>query len=307
MCKLLAESGFTPVVYDNLSRGHADAVRWGPLEQGDLADGERLRSVLRRYEPEAVIHFAGLIAVGKSVADPALFYRNNVACSLSLFDAMRDCGVGRIVFCSTAVVYGTPTVCPIPEEAVTAPINPYGHSKMMVERILADNGAAYGLAWMALRYFNAAGADPEGEVGERHDPETHLIPLVLDVAAGVRPVLSMFGDDYPTPDGTCVRDYIHVWDLARAHLSSLDRLSAGGASQAVNVGTGVGVSVAEIIGTARQVTGRPIPVKVSPRRAGDAPTLVSDPARANRLLDWRPAFGDITDVIWHAWRFVFRR
>lgn len=305
VCKLLARSGHLPVVYDNLGRGHADAVRWGPLEQGDLLDGARLRVAMVRHRPEAVIHFAGLIAVGESVANPELYYHNNVSGTLSLLAACRDCGIGAVVFSSTAAVYGTPTVVPIPETTATSPINPYGRGKLMIEQVLADYGAAYGLRWMALRYFNAAGADPEGEIGERHDPETHLIPLVLDAAAGRLPSIGLYGDDYPTPDGTCIRDYIHVWDLATAHLRALDWLMSGGESQPLNLGTGHGVSVAEIIAAARTVTGRDIPVAVMPRRPGDPPSLVSDPRRANALLGWHPAFPRIADVIGHAWRFRY--
>jgi len=303
LCKLLARTGRMPVVYDNLVRGYSDAVRWGPLEIGDLADQDRLTEVMRRYRPEAVIHLAGLIAVGESVADPGPYYAANVSASISLFEAMRATGVEKIVFSSSAAVYGLPETMPILETAATAPINPYGFSKMVIEQVLADYGRAYGLRWMALRYFNAAGADPEGELGERHDPETHLIPLVLDVAAGKLPAVSLYGNDYPTPDGTCIRDYIHVWDLAQAHLNALEYLGGGGESQALNLGTGKGASVAEIISTAERVTGRSIPVTIRSRRAGDPPCLVADPTKAMSLLRWKPAFPDVVSSIQNAWAF----
>jgi UDP-glucose-4-epimerase GalE len=224
-CKQLAASGHTPVVYDNLSNGHRDAVRWGPFEAGDVTDGVRLREVIRTHKPHAVIHFAGLIEVGISVTDPAAFYHANVNGSLSLLRAMIDEGIGSIVFSSTAAVYGQPTAVPIPEDAPTVPINPYGETKRTVEAMLGYFGAAHGVRYAALRYFNAAGADPDGDLGERHDPESHLIPLVLFAALGRRPHIDIYGTDYATPDGTAVRDYVHVSDLARAHVAALNHLA----------------------------------------------------------------------------------
>jgi UDP-arabinose 4-epimerase len=303
VCKLLAQSGYLPVTYDSLVRGFADAVRWGPLEIGDLMDGARLGAVMEKYRPRAVIHLGGLIAVGESVVDPGPYYSANVAGSVVLCEAMRQAGIHHIVFSSSAAVYGMPKKQPIAETAPTSPINPYGHTKLMIERLLGDYGAAYGLHWVALRYFNAAGSDPDAEIGERHQPETHLIPLLLDAAADPERVIDIFGDDYPTPDGSCVRDYVHVCDLAAAHLLAVDWLLGDGGSQVFNLGTGRGTSVAEVIDAARRVTGRPINVRIRPRRAGDPPTLVSDPSRAMSRLGWHPQFTDIADFIAHAWRF----
>lgn len=220
-CKALAQAGFTPVSYDNLVYGHRWAVRWGPLEEGDIGDRARLDAVLERYRPAAVMHFAAYAYVGESVLDPGKYYRNNVAGTLTLLEAMRDHGVGHVVFSSTCATYGEPERVPIDEDHPQRPINPYGASKQMIERMLGDFAAAHGLGWIALRYFNAAGADPNSEIGEQHDPETHLIPLALDVAASARPSITIYGDDYETPDGTCIRDYIHVSDLADAHVLAL--------------------------------------------------------------------------------------
>lgn len=303
VCKALAAAGFRPVVYDNLSKGYEWAVRWGPLERGDLRDGARLAEVLARHKPAAVMHFASLIEVGESMREPARYYDNNVGGSLSLLQAMQAAGVGRIIFSSTAAVYGTPERVPIDETAPLAPINPYGASKLMTERMLADFGAAYGLRHVALRYFNAAGSDPDGEIGEAHDPESHLIPLVLDAALGVRPRIAMFGDDYPTPDGTCVRDYIHVTDLAEAHLLALRRLLAGGGSLAVNLGNGAGHSVRAVVETARAVTGCAIPAVVEPRRAGDPAVLVADCRRAVAELGWKQERADLAVMIADAWKW----
>ncbi|HUC12230.1 MAG TPA: UDP-glucose 4-epimerase GalE, partial [Stellaceae bacterium] len=246
-CKRLAHAGYRPVVYDNLSRGHREAVRWGPLVEGDLADGARLRAAIVEYRVAAVMHFAAYAYVGESVTNPALYYRNNLAGSLSLLEAMRESGVGEIVFSSTCATYGTPDIVPIRESAPQSPVNPYGETKLAIERALHWYGQAYGLRSVALRYFNAAGADPEGEIGECHEPETHLVPLVLQAALGQRSHIDIFGTDYPTPDGTAIRDYVHVDDLATAHLRALERLRGGGDSIAVNLGTGSGCSVREVI------------------------------------------------------------
>jgi len=303
-CKALAEAGYRPVVFDNLTTGHRDLVRWGPLEEGDLLDADRLEAVLAAHRPAAVLHFAALSVVGDSVREPGRYRRNNVDGSLALIAAMQRHGVGRLIFSSTAAVYGEPGEIPITEASPAVPINPYGETKLAIERALA----ASGLAWTALRYFNAAGADPEGETGEDHAAESHLIPLVLDVALGRRASIAVFGTDYDTPDGTCVRDYIHVSDLADAHLRALRRLETGGRSGIFNLGTGQGTSVREIIAMVRQATGHPIPVETGPRRPGDPPVLVCSNAAAREALGWRPTRDTATQVAdawrWHRARFV---
>jgi len=305
--KYLSRQGYQPVVYDDLSRGHRQAVKWGPLEVGDIADTARLTEVLKKHAPKAVMHFAAFAYVGESVSDPAIYYRNNVVGTLSLVDAMRATGVNRLVFSSTCATYGVPERVPVVEENAQNPINPYGRSKLMVEQILADYGAAYGLRAIALRYFNAAGADPDGEIGEHHDPETHLIPLVLDVAAGRRPSLDVYGADYPTRDGTCVRDFIHVTDLAQAHALALRYLLGGGASVNLNLGNGTGYSVREVIATAEAVTGRKVAISLRPRRPGDPPELVGSAARARALLGWTPEYASIEAIIRTAWAWHCRR
>ena len=306
-CKALAAAGFTPVVYDNLSRGHDWAVRFGPLEVGELSDRARLDEAFARHQPAAVLHFAALAYVGESVAQPSLYYRNNVMGSLTLLEAMVGSNVAPIVFSSTCAVYGAPGDVPVVEDLPSAPVNPYGKSKMMVERLLANFSRAYGLRHAALRYFNAAGAAPEDGLGEDHDPETHLVPLVLDVAAGRRPGITVFGDDYDTPDGTCVRDYIHVMDLADAHVRALEHLLGDKANLTLNLGTGTGYSVHQVIEAARRVTGKPIAALSGPRRAGDPPVLVADASRARELLGWRPARTALEDQIGDAWRWHQKR
>lgn len=301
VCKALAAMGYRPVTYDNLSNGHAWAVRWGPLERGDLRDGARLRDVLRRHRPAAVMHFASLIEVGESVRDPARFYETNVVGSFRLLEAMRAEGVGALIFSSSAAVYGAPDRAPVSEATPLRPVNPYGVTKMVTERMLADCAAAYGLRFVALRYFNAAGSDPEADIGEAHEPESHLIPLVLDVALGLRPSIAIFGDGYPTPDGTCVRDYIHVCDLARAHLLALRRLLEGGESLVVNLGNGAGHSVRAVIETARRVTGHAVPARLAPPRPGDPPVLVADCARAEAELGWRQERAALETIVTDAW------
>src|SRR5579862_9586875 len=278
-CKALRAAGFDPTSYDSLVRGNSEAVRWGALEIGALADGARLREVLARYRPAAVVHFAALAYVGESNADPLLYYRNNVGGTAMLLDAMRDCGVGKIVFSSSCAVYGAPATTPITEDAPCAPVNPYGATKMFCEQILKDCSAVFALNFIALRYFNAAGADPDGEIGECHVPETHAIPLLLEVAAGGQG-FTIFGDDYPTADGTCVRDYVHVTDLADAHVRALRALLDGADSMALNLGTGRGWSVRELVATVREVTSRDFTVQLGPRRPGDPPTLVAEATRA---------------------------
>lgn len=307
-CKALARAGYRPVSYDNLVYGHEWAVKWGPLERGDILDRARLDDVMARHKPDAVMHFAAFAYVGESVAEPAKYYRNNVAGSLALIEACRGHGVNSFVFSSTCATYGSPDKLPIGEDTPQRPINPYGASKLMVERMLADFRAAYGLRSVALRYFNAAGADPDGEIGEDHDPEPHVIPLVLDAAAGKREAISVFGDDYATPDGTCIRDYIHVTDLADAHVKALQKLENGSpCREALNLGTGSGISVRQLIEAAERVTGMPIKVKVAPRRPGDPPELVADAIAARADLGWTPELSDIETILRTAWAWHRRR
>ncbi len=306
-CKALAKAGYTPVTFDNLVYGHRWAVQWGPLEEGDVLDRARLDEVFRKYGPEAVMHFAAYAYVGESMENPARYYRNNVAGSLTLMEVARDRGVQRFIFSSTCATYGMPRRIPIPEDHPQDPISPYGASKLMVERMLQDFERAYGMRSVSLRYFNAAGADPAGETGEDHDPETHLIPLVLDAAAGRRPHVTVLGDDYETPDGTCIRDYIHVTDLAEAHVLALRALQAGSAGSAYNLGNGIGFSVKEVIEAARRVTGRNFTVKVGPRRRGDPPRLVGEATRAVAELGWRPRHHDLETILSTAWDWSIAR
>ena len=308
VCKALAQTGLRPVVYDDLSNGHRDSVRWGPLEIGDLADDLRLEECFEQHKPCAVIHLAGYIAAGESVVDPSKYYENNINGLLVLLKCMRRHQVESIVFSSSAAVYGAPTITPIPEIAPILPVNPYGHTKAMSEQILTDYAAAYAMRVISLRYFNAAGADPDGELGEMHEPETHLIPLILQAAAGLRAQIDIYGDTYPTPDGTCVRDYIHVADLAAAHVLALDRLLNGAkGAQAFNLGNGRGYSVRDVIRTAERVTKCSIPVKVQPIRAGDPPVLLADSQRARLELGWHPRFDDLASQLSHAWTWQLSR
>lgn len=299
-CKALSRAGFVPVTVDNLSNGHADSVRWGPLEQGELEDAGFLDTVFERHRPVGVLHFAALIEAGESVRTPGRFYRNNVAGTLALTEAMARAGVAVLILSSTAAVYGNTGGTPISEAHPLQPVNPYGQSKLMAETILGDLSMANGLRFTALRYFNASGADPEGELGERHEPETHLIPLVLQAAFGQRPEINIFGTDYPTPDGTCIRDYIHVSDLATAHLLALHRLLEGGGNARFNLGNGSGFSVRQIVRTAEAVTGRSIRAVERDRRAGDPAILIADASAARRELGWSPAFPDVSDHVRHA-------
>ncbi|MGZ5781263.1 MAG: UDP-glucose 4-epimerase GalE [Burkholderiaceae bacterium] len=301
MVKRLRRSGYGVVVLDDLSGGFRSAVRDAELIVGSIADAQGLKAVFAKHHFAAVMHFASFIQVGESVIEPAKYYANNLAATLTLLDAMRRAEVPRFIFSSTAAVYGDPEYVPIDETHPNQPINPYGRSKWMVEQVLEDYDRAYGLKSVCLRYFNAAGADPEGELGERHVPETHLIPLVLQTISGRREAISVFGTDYDTPDGTCIRDYIHVSDLCNAHALALDRLLEGGDSARFNLGNGQGFSVKEVIEMACQVTGRGIAVRYEPRRAGDPPRLVADASRARSVLGWRPKYADLATIVADAW------
>ncbi len=283
-CKALAEAGYTPVTYDNLSIGNRWAVRWGPLEIGDVRDGVQLGMVIRRHRPVGVLHFAALALVGESMSDPGLYYRMNVGGAQAVADAALAGGVGALVFSSTCAVYGTPARLPITEATPKAPINPYGASKLMAERLLEDYDMAHGLRFAALRYFNAAGADPEVEIGEARAVETHLVPLAIDAVLGRRPPLKVLGTDYPTPDGTAIRDYIHVSDLALAHVRALDRLLGGAPSFTCNLGTGSGQSIRQVLRSIARIAGREVPHETAPRRPGDPAELVADTALSRQLL-----------------------
>ncbi|MGY6570581.1 MAG: UDP-glucose 4-epimerase GalE [Salinarimonas sp.] len=305
-CKALANAGYHPVVYDNLVSGHRSAVRWGPLVHGDIADRATLDAAIRTYRPQAAIHFAAHAYVGESIADPGKYYRNNLAGSLTLLEALRDGGVGKLVLSSTCAVYGEPAQLPITENTPPRPINPYGASKLMVEHMLADFERAHGLRWLALRYFNAAGDDFDGEIGEDHDPETRLVPLALDAASG-GPPLTVYGSNYATPDGTCIRDYIHVVDLADAHVRALAALDSGIASQPLNLGGGRGMSVHEIIAMVEAITQRRVDLHHGPRREGDPPVLIADAGRARELLGWSPRYSDPVRIVESAWAWHCRK
>ncbi len=300
--RLLQQRGIPVVVFDNLSTGWRQAVQ-APFEQGDLGDRARLAAVFAEHRPRSVIHFAAKTYVGESVENPAIYYRENVFHTWNLLEAMRAGECREIVFSSTCATYGNPLRVPLDESHPQDPISPYGRTKLHMEHMLQDYARAYGFRIAALRYFNAAGAAQAGDLGEVHVPETHLIPLVLQVALGQRAKIQIFGDDYATPDGTCVRDYIHVEDLADAHLRALGKLQADGGSLAINLGTGTGFSVSEVIETARRITGHAIPAVVAPRREGDPPVLVSGGTRALDVLGWKPARPGIADIVADAWRF----
>lgn len=296
-CKALAQAGYLPISYDNLSRGFRDAVRYGPLVVGDIADRATLDAALAEHKPVAILHFAAVAYVGESMADPLLYYRNNTAGALSLIEAALAAGIDKLVFSSTCATYGVPKTLPIDEDTPQIPINPYGRSKRMVEQMLQDIGAVTPLRSVALRYFNACGTDPDGEIGENHDPETHLLPLAINAALGLGPALQVFGNDYPTPDGTCIRDYIHVTDLADAHLRALTYLEKGGATTSINLGTGSGFSIREILTAVKRVLGTPVPHTISPRRPGDPPSLVALADKARDVLGWEPKHSDIETVV----------
>ena len=305
MVKMLGESGYEVVTYDNLAAGHRDAIVHGILIEGDLADSGRLDELLATGF-DAVMHFASHIEVGESVRRPGKYFRNNVANTLNLLEAMVAHGTQRFIFSSTAAIFGEPQYVPIDEAHPKQPINPYGLSKLMVEQMLAGFDRAHGLRSMCLRYFNAAGADADGRLGERHDPETHLIPLILQAASGRRPAIKVFGRDYDTPDGTCLRDYVHVTDLCQAHLLALQALVSGSPSAAYNLGNGNGFSVQQVIDTARRATGRAFGVEDAPRREGDSARLVADARAAKRELGWRPQFAELETIIAHAWNWERR-
>ena len=301
-CKALAVAGYRPVTFDNLVFGHRAAAQWGPLEVGEIGDRAALDRAFDQYRPVAVMHFAAFAYVGESIADPGRYYRNNVIGTLNLLEAMRDHAIDALVFSSSCAPYGVPSELPIREDTPQEPINPYGRSKLVSEHMIGDFGRAHGLRTIMLRYFNACGADPDGEIGECHDPETHLIPLALD-AVSDNGELTLFGDDYPTPDGTCIRNYIHVTDLAEAHVTALGALLEGGETIAFNLGTGTGVSNRQVLDAIGRVTGRPVPHRIGPRRPGDPPVLVADPSLAQEKLGWTARLSDLDTIVETAWRW----
>ena len=296
-CKELARRGVMPVTFDNLSTGHAHTVKWGPFEEGSLLDSNRVASVFQTYKPDAVMHFAAHAYVGESVAEPLRYYKNNVAATIALLEAMKQFGVQNLIFSSTCAVYGIPESLPISEVCPRVPISPYGRTKFTVEMALEDCAQAYEIKYVSLRYFNAAGADPDGEIGEEHEPETHLIPRALMASFGDLPHLDIFGNRHPTPDGTCLRDYIHVSDLAVGHWLALDYLAKGGRPRPFNLGTGRATSVAEVIAAVESATGQKVPTRVVAARPGDPPALFADPAQARELLGFRPQFADIEPIV----------
>lgn len=301
-CLALAEAGFRPIVFDDLSNGHREHVQWGPLEVGDIRDAARLDAVFAAYAPVAVMHFAARIEVGESVKNPGAFFDTNVGGTITLIEAARRAGVKVMVFSSTCATFGDPVELPMKETHPQAPLNPYGRSKLMVEQALADYDRYVGLKSAVMRYFNAAGADPQGRIGEWHEPETHAVPLAIQVALGQRPRFTIFGDDYDTRDGTAVRDYVHVLDLADAHVAALKRLLAEGSSETYNLGTGTGTTVRELVDGVGKVAGAPLPVEIASRRPGDAPVLVGDHAKARAELGWKPS-RSLNEILSTAWRW----
>lgn len=308
--KQLLQNGYEVIVLDNFVYGHRDIVEQAlkvEYVEGDLGDRAILEKLFSTHAIDTVMHFAAYAYVGESVTDPAKYYQNNVVATLNLLEEMRAAGVNKFVFSSTCATYGVPEEVPITEDHPQAPINPYGASKLMVERILKDFAHAYDLRSVIFRYFNAAGADPQGQLGEDHNPETHLIPLTLQTALGQRSHIAIFGTDYPTPDGTCVRDYIHVNDLADAHILGLQHLAQGGESEIFNLGNGLGFSVQEVIESAQRVTGQPIAIERQARRPGDPPFLTGSAAKAREMLGWTPRYPNIDDIILHAWQWHQKR
>ena len=303
ICKLLYQNGHTPVVYDNLSSGHKFSVKWGPFVFGELADYDKLVYTMSNFDIKGVIHLAAYAYIGESMNSPRMYFNNNVANSLNLLNAMQDSGVTNIVFSSTCATYGIPKTLPILETASQNPVNPYGESKLFVEKILKWYESAYNLKWVILRYFNAAGADPDGEIGEAHDPETHLIPLLIQTSLGKRGNIELFGSDYDTVDGSAIRDYIHVNDLAWAHVLSIQHLEGNGESIAVNLGTGQGHSVRQVISIVEEISGSKIAVQILKRREGDPPILIADPSSAWEKLGWEPKYRDLNSIIATAWNW----
>jgi UDP-arabinose 4-epimerase len=304
-CKALAAKGYVPIAYDNLSRGNRWAIKWGPFENGDIADPQRMQTVLEKYRPLAVMHFAAHAYVGESVQQPLLYYQNNFAGTASLLKAVINHGTIPVVFSSSCATYGVPDKIPVSEEHPQRPINPYWASKLFVERMLQDLHLAHGLPWIALRYFNAAGSDPDGEIGEAHNPETHLIPLVLEAARSGTAV-KVFGADYDTLDGTCIRDYVHVSDIAYAHVLALDHLLKGGESLALNLANARGYSVREVITAAEQICAKPVGIDIAPRRPGDPARLIGDALLARTKLGWQPRRSDLKTQITDAWNWMIK-
>jgi UDP-arabinose 4-epimerase len=302
-CKSLARAGYLPITFDNLERGHQWAVKWGPFERGDIRYDDDLFRAFKKWRPWAVMHFAAYAYVGESNLEPVKYYETNVAGSAKLLKACLAHECMNLVFSSSCATYGVPSHLPLLEDHPQQPVNPYGYTKVVVERMLDDAEAAYGLRNVKLRYFNAAGADPDGELGEVHLPETHLVPLVLFAAMGRSPPIQVFGNNYPTSDGTCVRDYVHVSDLADAHVASVDWLASNMGSSSFNLGNGQGYSVGEVIKTAEKVTGLPVKSEICPRRPGDPPTLISDSSKARQLLGWKPNFSELSVQLEHAFRW----
>ena len=304
--KLLNQNGYKTIVFDNLSKGHKELVKWGQLEIGDLSKIEDIEKVFLKYPIEAVFNFAAYIEVGESVKDPEKYYYNNLVNTINLLSVMKKHGVDKIIFSSTAATFGVPQYTPIDEKHPQEPINPYGMTKLMIENIFKDYGIAYGLKYIVFRYFNACGADLDGEIGEWHEPESHLIPLVMSAATGKRDDVKIFGTDYPTEDGTCIRDYVHVSDLASAHLLGLERLLAGGESNFYNLGNGKGFSVREVIETVKEVSGKDFKVVEFERRAGDAPILIASSEKAKKELGWKPEFTDLKPIVESAWKWQLK-
>jgi UDP-arabinose 4-epimerase len=300
-CKALSRAGYMPVVFDNLERGHEWAVKWGPLEHGDIRNEKDLNRLFEARRPWAVMHFAAYAYVGESTLEPSKYYDTNVGGTAKLLKACAAFGCRNVVFSSSCATYGAPERLPLKEDDAQKPVNPYGYTKLVVERMLKDAEIAYGMRHVALRYFNAAGADPDGELGELHQPETHLIPLVLFAAMGRLPSVKIFGHDYPTPDGTCIRDYVHVSDLADAHVAAIEWLAAGNLSDSFNLGNGRGFSVAEVVKTSEEITGQPVKIEICARRPGDPPILISDSSKARQVLGWAPKFAPLDQQIMHAW------
>jgi len=302
VCKMLTRKGYNVIIYDNLSHGYEFLAKYGKFILGDIGDKRQLDLVFKNYKIDVVMHFCAYIEVGESVQNPRKYYVNNLYHAINLFDTMLENGVNKLIFSSTAAVYGMPENVPIDEEEPKNPINPYGRTKWMIEQVLKDYSDAHGFKYVAFRYFNAAGADPEGELGEAHEPETHLIPLVLDAALGIRKSIKIFGTDYPTPDGTCIRDYIHVNDLATAHIKGIEYLMNGNESNYFNLGNGTGFSVREIIDTVKKFTGKNFEVEEVERRPGDPAILIAKSDKARKILNWTPEYG-IEDIVKHAWEW----